>query len=167
MDTPSTDTAVYFLTGGTGAGLRVQTAPVASPGPAAPARFLGTVERKDRSIYFAALRNGDAENWFGELISDALPVDVDVTVRHPDSTAPSSATLEVILQGVTVTADPVGHQVRVRVNGTIVGDVTFQGRDQGVATLTVPHGLLLEGTNTVRLEALGGAADLSLFDTCA
>ena len=77
MDTPFSDTAVYFLTGGTGAGLRVQTAPVASPGPAAAARFWGTVERKDRSVYFAALRNGDAENWFGELISDALPIDVD------------------------------------------------------------------------------------------
>jgi hypothetical protein len=165
VDTPSTDTAVYFLTGGTGAGLRVQTAPVASPGPVAPPRFLGTVERKDRSIYFAALRNGDAENWFGELISDAAPVDVGVTVRHPDSTAPSAATLEVILQGVTETADAVGHQVRVRVNGTIVGDVTFMGRDQGVATLTVPHALLIEGTNTVRLEALGGVVDLSLFDT--
>ena len=88
-----------------------------------------------------------------------------VTVRHPDSSAPSSATLEVILQGVTDTADAVGHQVRVRVNGTVVGDVTFVGRDQGVATLTVPHGLLLEGTNTVQLEALGGAADLSMFDT--
>ena len=165
VDTPSTDTAVYFLTGGTGSGLRVQTAPVTSPGPVAPARFLGTVERKDRSIYFAALRNGDAENWFGELISDAMPVNVNMTVRHPDSTAPSSATLEVILQGVTETADAVGHQVRVRVNGTIVGDVTFLGRAQGVATLTVPHGLLVEGTNTVQLEALGGAADLSLFDT--
>ena len=43
----------------------------------------GTVERKDRSIYFAALRNGDAENWFGELISDA-----DAGRRHRDRTTP-------------------------------------------------------------------------------
>ena len=68
---------MYWLTGGTGTGLRVQTAPAASPGPAAPARFWGAVERKDRSVYFAALRNGDAENWFGELIADGAPADVD------------------------------------------------------------------------------------------
>ena len=32
VDTPSTDTAVYWLTGGTGTGLRVQTAPRRGPG---------------------------------------------------------------------------------------------------------------------------------------
>ena len=165
VDTSSTDTAVYWLTGGSGAGLRVQAPPAASPGPAGPGRFWGTVERKDRSIYFAALRNGDAENWFGELISNADPVDVPVTVRHPDATGPTSAMLEVILQGVTASSDPVDHQVRVKVNGTTVGDVVFEGRDQGAATLTVPNALLLEGANVVQLQALGGDADLSLFDT--
>ena len=27
--------------------------------------FWATVEQKERSIYFAAIENGDAENWFG------------------------------------------------------------------------------------------------------
>ena len=98
---PSPTRRCTSLTRGTGAGLRVQTAPVVSPGPAAAARFWGTVKRKNRAVYFAALRNGDAENWFGEVLSDALPTDLAVTVQHPDSTAPSDATLEVILQGVT------------------------------------------------------------------
>ncbi len=165
VDTPSTDTAVYWLTGGSGTGLRVQTPPASPAGPAAPPRFWGTVERKDRSIYFAALRNGDAENWFGALISDGDPADVTLTVRHPDAAAPTGATLEVILQGVTDTPDPVSHQVQVRVNGTIVGSVVFESRDRGAATLTFPSSILLEGSNVVQLEAMGGAADLSLFDT--
>jgi len=165
IDTAASDTAVYFLTGGSGAGLRVQPAPSVTPGPAAPGRFWGTVERKDRSIYFAALRNGDAENWFGALIANGAPADVTVTLRHPDASAPSDAMLEARLQGVTATPDPVGHQVRVRVNGTVVGDITFRDRDRGEVTLTVPHALLTEGPNTVQFEALGGDADLSLFDT--
>jgi hypothetical protein len=165
VDTPATDTAVYWLTGGTGTGLRVQAAPAAGPGPAAPARFWGAVERKDRSVYFAALRNGDAENWFGELISDGAPVDVNLTVRHPDSSAPTPALLEFALQGVTIGADPVNHHVRVRINGTVAGDVTFDGRDVGTGSLTVPHGLLIAGANVVQFETLGGDADMSLFSS--
>ena len=165
VDTPSTDTAVYWLTGGSGTGLRVQTPPASPAGPAAPARFWGTVERKDRSIYFAALRNGDAENWFGALISNGDPADVNLTVRHPDAAAPTGATLEVILQGVTENPDPVGHQVQVKVNGTTVGTVVFEGRDRGAATLSFPSSVLVEGSNVVHLEAMGGDADLSLFDT--
>ena len=169
VDTPYADTAVYWLTWGTGTGLRVQDAPPASPGPAGAPRFWGTVERKDRSIYFAALRNGSAENWFGQLITPVTPetpaVDVTVNVRRPDASAPSAAMLEVTLQGVTLTSDPVGHQVAVRFNGTPVGTVTFEGRNLGSATLTVAHNLILDGANVVQLEALGGEADFSLFDT--
>ena len=165
VDTPYADTAVYWLTWGTGTGLRVQDAPPAGPGPAGAPRFWGTVERKDRSVYFAALRNGSAENWFGELISPDAPVDVIVNVRRPDASAPSAATLEVTLQGVTLTSDPVGHQVAVRLNGAPVGTVTFEGRNLGSATLTVAHNLILDGANVVQLEALGGEADMSLFDT--
>jgi hypothetical protein len=164
-DTIATDTAVYFLTGGSGTGLRVQPAAPAAAGSPAPGRFWGTVERKDRRIYFAALRNGDAENWFGALIDPADPASVDVTVRHPDGAAPSDAVLEVTLQGVTATPDPVGHQVRVRVNGTVVGDVIFRDRERGEATLTVPHSALVDGANSVQFDALGGDADLTLFDT--
>jgi hypothetical protein len=165
VDTPSTDTAVYWLTGSTGTGLRVQTPPAGGPGPAAPARFWGTVERKDRSIYFGALRNGRAENWFGQVLEPTTPADFTVTVRRPDPSAPTTATLEVILQGASETLEPIGHQVAVRVNGTPVGNVTFEGRDQGAATLTVPHALLLDGDNVVQLEAVGGPGDFSLFDT--
>jgi hypothetical protein len=43
--------------------------------------------------------------------------------------------------------------------------VVFEGRDRGAATLTFPSSILLEGSNVVQLEAMGGDADLSLFDT--
>src|SRR4029078_13646886 len=109
--------------------------------------------------------NGDAENWFGALIDPADPASVAVTVNHRDASAPSAAVLEVTLQGVTSGPDPVDHQVRVRVNGTVVGDMTLKDRDHAVATLTVPHALLVSGANRVDFEALNGDADLTLFDT--
>ena len=42
---------------------------------AAPAGFTALRQRKDRSVYFAALKNGDTENWFGPVISSA-PTDL-------------------------------------------------------------------------------------------
>ena len=133
-------------------------------GTAQATSFWGTLEQKARSIYFAALRNGEAENWFGPLVW-AFPTDLVLTLAHLDPAAPSAATLEVTLQGVTrddaVNPD---HTVTVRVNGTAVGDLLFDGRNQGVQTFAVPHALLLEGANTVQLVAQG-AVDYSLVDT--
>ena len=88
-----------------------------------------------------------------------------LTLAHLDPAAPSAAALEVTLQGVTrddaINPD---HTVTVLVNGTVVGDLLFDGRNQGVQTLAVPHALLQEGANTVQLVAQG-AVDYSLVDT--
>ena len=133
-------------------------------GTAQAASYWGTLEQKARSIYFAALRNGEAENWFGPLVW-AFPTDLVLTLANLDPAAPSAAALEVTLQGVTrddaVNPD---HTVTVLVNGTAVGDLRFDGRDQGVQTFAVPHGFLQEGANTVQLRAQG-AVDYSLVDT--
>ena len=133
-------------------------------GTAQAASYWGTLEQKARSIYFAALRNGEAENWFGPLVW-AFPTDLVLTLANLDPAAPSAAALEVTLQGVTrddaINPD---HTVTVLVNGTAVGDLRFDGRDQGVQTFAVPHGFLQEGANTVQLRAQG-AVDYSLVDT--
>lgn len=162
VDTPDTDTRVYWVVASeAGTARRIGAAPSGS-GPDGQPRFWRTVERKDRSLYFAALQNGDAENWFGALVSTAGPVDVPVTVLHPDMSAPGSAMLEAVLQGVT---DGVSHRVSISVNGTDVGILEFAGRTRGSVRLPVPHEVLVDGTNYVRLAALGDDDDLTLFDT--
>ena len=125
--------------------------------------FWGTLEQKARSIYFAALRNGEAENWFGPLVW-AFPTDLVLTLANLDPAAPSAAALEVTLQGVTRDDAINPDHTAVLVNGTAVGDLRFDGRDQGVETFAVPHALLQEGANTVQLVAQG-AVDYSLVDT--
>ena len=150
---------------GLGRDVRLHGRAAPGGGPVAGASsFWGTLEQKDRSIYFAALRNGEAENWFGPLVW-AFPTDLVLTLAHLDPAAPSAAALEVTLQGVTRddAIDP-DHTVTVLVNGTAVGDLLFDGRAQGVQTFAVPHALLQEGANTVQLVAQG-AVDYSLVDT--
>jgi Peptidase family C25 len=158
IDSPYTGERAYLLVAGTSAGKRIQK--VTSAGDAAPGgSFVATVERRDRTIYFPALRNGERENFFGAVIArDA--VDQTLTLQHVNGTAATTAALEVALQGVTGQA----HSVRVELNGNPVGTVSFANQAPAVAIFNVAHGLLREGANTVRLVPAGGASDISLVD---
>jgi hypothetical protein len=126
--------------------------------------FAYTLERKEKTIYFSSLRNGDAENFFGPVIA-SQPVDQELTLQHLDTGAPGDALLEIALQGVT---DPPGigpdHQVKVMLNGTPAGRMMFDGRQHSIEKLSVPHDLLREGVNVVTLIAEGGLSDVTLVD---
>jgi hypothetical protein len=158
IDSAFTDERVYWLAGGSQPGQRIQS--IAAPGNAALSpSFLSTVERRDRTVYFPALRNGNKENFFGAVIARD-PVDHALTLQHVDGAATGGAMLEVGLQGVTL----FGHRVEVQINGKRAGEVTFNGQDAGVGRLAIAQSLLKEGANTVRLVPLGGATDISLVD---
>ena len=157
VDSPFTDLRVYWLIAGSQAGLRVEEARPAETTKEASS-FAQSVERKDRSIYFSALRNGDRENFFGAVISTNR-VDQVVTLHHLVERA-DDAEVEVALQGVTA----VLHRVRVELNGAYVDDLVFNGQSQGVTTFRALHSSLKEGQNTLSLTAGGGPADVSLVD---
>ena len=122
--------------------------------------FANTVERRDRVIRFAALTNGDAENFFGPPISSA-PVEQRLTLNGLDQSSGAGGLLEIALQGLT--SHP--HEVRVRLNGVEVGVVNFQNRENRSVTLSVPAPLLQENENVVTLTRGGqGASDVTLVD---
>src|SRR5205085_12278107 len=102
--------------------------------------FLSTVERKDRTLFFFSLKNGAQENFFGATVA-ATPVDESLALPHLDLTATSTATLEVAVQGATF----VPHRVRVQLNGTDVGILSFDDQAESIARLNVAQGLLREG----------------------
>jgi hypothetical protein len=66
LDTPSTDTRTYYLTIGSRAGRRIGFSQGGEGKPAGAQSFPFTIERKERSIFFAALKNGDAETSSGQ-----------------------------------------------------------------------------------------------------
>lgn len=157
IDSPHTDTRVYWLVAGTQAGLRIQAVPNAAP-PTSGGSFPYTIERRDRTIYFSSLLNGETENFFGAIIS-AQPANLTLTVPHLDTSA-SGATLDLDLQGVTV----VPHIVNVKLNGTDLGNQLFNYTGNNLTSFTVPPGVLLEGQNTLTLTRQNGASDISLVD---
>ncbi|MEK6299798.1 MAG: C25 family cysteine peptidase [Acidobacteriota bacterium] len=158
IDASYTDARVYWLVAGTQPGLRVPQ--VKGEGyPTSSRSFFYTVERKDRTIYFSSLRNGEKENFFGAVIASS-PVDQTLNLQHVVQGATGQAQLEVSLQGVT----QLPHRVWAYLNGTFVGELMFNGQAQGVAKLPVSQTLLREGDNQVRFEAQGGTGDVSLVD---
>ncbi|KAA0256656.1 MAG: hypothetical protein EDX89_00720 [Acidobacteria bacterium] len=162
IDTPYTATRVYWLVEGTAPGLRFARQARAGTAVKPPASFPYTVERKDRTIYFAALvNNGDASNFFGPVVSPT-PLTQTLTLGKLSPSAGGDWPLEVALQGVTT---DVNHSVEVRLNGNVAGLVNFDGQERGVATFRVPAAWLVEGPNAVRLAALGGSTDVSLVDS--
>lgn len=157
-DSPYTDARVYWMVGGAEPGLRLER--VRGDGAASLATsFLYSVERRDRAVYFSALRNGERENFFGAVVAGE-PADQSLDVAGVDQASSQQATLEVVLQGVTHTS----HTVRVQFNGAEIGIVSFDGHGQGVARLAVPQSTIREGENNVRLIAQGGQGDVSLVD---
>ncbi len=158
-DTPESGERVYWLIEGREPGDRV------GPGAGAPMlrptvqHFRSRVTRADKTIYFAALLNGDEDNFFGSVVTNS-PVAQDIVVRDPAAASGEPAQVSVELQGVSLGT----HTVNVWWNGQPLGAVTYTGRSVGQATWTVPAEQVINGTNTVTLQAQDGG-DVNLVKT--
>jgi hypothetical protein len=161
LDTTWSDTRVYWLTWGNGSGRRMPAATVDPSTTAGPSNFPFTVEWKPRTVYFAALVNGDADNFFGPVLTSSEPVGQAITVTHLDPNSMEAAQLQITLQGASMAP----HSVGVALNGSPVGTVTFSNQTAGVATVAVPIAVLQEGPNDLTLTVQGGDADVSVVDT--
>lgn len=161
LDTPSTDGRIYWMTTGATAGKRVQLFKAGDFDTSVElSSFATTVERRDRVIRFAALTNGEAENFFGPAISSA-PVEQRLNVIGLDQASGAGAVVEIALQGLT--SHP--HEVRVQLNGIDIGVVELQNRDHRSATFTVPGAMVQENENIVTLTRGGIATtDVTLVD---
>lgn len=160
MDTQATDARVYWLAPAATEGKRIpQTKSGGGSGPLQS--FTQTVERRDRTLYFSALRNGDKENFFGAVVVGS-GTDQIVNVDHlaQFDTSNFETTLEVALQGVTQTT----HRVLVQLNGVGVREISFSGQQLTVGKFNIDHSLLQNGENIVRLIPQDGPGDISLVD---
>jgi hypothetical protein len=122
--------------------------------------FAYVSERKERINYFSGLLNGDAENFFGPLVLSGSQTRQDLNVNNIDNSTSAQASLEIALQGLTAQA----HQVRVSLNGTEVGVVSFADLEHPVARFSIPHSSLVAGNNAIMLVSQSGEADISLVD---
>lgn len=159
LNLPSTDARVCWLVAGSQPGVRIRQVP-AGASPVATGSTPFTVESRERLIYFPALLNGDAENFFGQVVT-ADSAGQPVVLRSVDRNPLKKATIEVGLQGVTTGA----HRVAVTINGQPLGEVTFTGTALGKLRATIASDALVEGINTLTMTAVGAGVDVSLVES--
>ena len=120
---------------------------------------------EENAIYkskYASPRDGD--HWFWDSLqrgfSESSAIrDYDMSLVSPASGG--TATLTVWLQGGTDLGPDPDHRVAASVNGTAVGEVTWDGIQPYTATLTLNSRLLKSGLNTVTL-TLPGLSGVSI-----
>ncbi len=153
-DDPWTNASVYWLIAGEAVGKRVSMGVAPSPirpaGAAAVATgFAYQAELRPRTTYFAALDNGERDNFFGPLVGRE-PLAQVFDLHHMVVPAGGRAHLEVAVQGVT--EQP--HRIAVTMGGAPVGELAFSGRTWKRGVFAVDYALLTDPRPRV---ALAGA----------
>ncbi len=153
-----TDTQTFYLVVGTSAGKRMVTSSrrggsikIAAPSFQSVAQCRTSVAAQcNKPIeYTSDIRNGEAENFFGDVIY-TTPVNLTISTPAVDMNA-GGTMIDVSIQGFST--NPPTHNIEVSLNGTVIGNVAGGGRDLMRSSFNVPAGLLLEGNNTVRLNS--------------
>ncbi|MGC2233443.1 MAG: C25 family cysteine peptidase [Candidatus Acidiferrum sp.] len=164
IDTPYSDTRVYWLIRGSAPGMRINNIAAPNTQTLAPQSFPFTVILQQRTTYFATLLNGeDNDNFFGAAVTSE-PVDQQLTVAHADPTSSIPVTLDITLQGAT---DQQAHSVSVQFNGASIGEMDFSNLANVTNTFSVDPSLLQDGVNTVTLTSLQGDNDVSAVQSIA
>ncbi len=149
----------YYLVNAQTDGLRINPVTGGSAGENADADSFGvTVERKDLAVYASSVLNGDADNWFGAVVSRGSETIQSLNTFDVDGRG--QAKLTVKLQGIVAGE----HVVNVKFNDQPLGTVEFSGLENKQAAFDLPANAVREGANTVYLQANGGDADTSLVD---
>ncbi|MEP6847321.1 MAG: C25 family cysteine peptidase [Acidobacteriota bacterium] len=161
IDRIESDTRIYYLLAGPTQGLRMATRvsrPSFSPGNSSS--YAQTFLKKERTLYVSSIVNGDADNFFGNLVSSTAYTStfnlsgIDTSVQN--------CTMTVRLQGFSSTT----HPISVSINGHALAPMSGDGVVSYAADFTIPIAFLNEGANGLTMQSTA-TGDFSLFDQVA
>lgn len=142
---------VYWLTYGKGQGLRMATKDGTPAVADSPISFTSH-KHFEQNSYYVSQAPGDEnlDRWFWDYLYPPSRPSWTYTFSLA-SPADGDGILSVSLLGFLDNATNPDHHVRVSLNGTQIGDLTWDGIAWLNETLTIPSGILLAGTNTLVL----------------
>jgi len=148
---------VYWLVSQSKPGKRIARAPFATA-EIEQESYPAFVERRDKTIFFTALRSEEEDAFVGPVVSTdaANPTVQELTLT--DAAAGAIGTVEVTIQGGS---DAAPHHVRIALNDLTLGVVDLTGQERVTKTFSVPATALRDGVNRVAFLALGGAEDIN------
>lgn len=159
IDTPESDTRMYYLVADATPGKRIQPRLVRPiGGNVVSSNYRLTAIKKERTSYINKILNGDAENYWGRIVSSS-PTTLNFDLSGVDADG-AKAIVTINMQGYTT----VPHSVKAVLNGSdldpLAGDSQFPFSRQ----YSISPGQLVEGVNTLQMTSLG-VGDFSLFDS--
>lgn len=155
-NTNETETNVYFVVASQQQGRRIEFGNFTGQ-PSDATTFISTVERRDRNVYVSSLLNGEEHNYFGSIVNQA---GVDQSLNLIDAVPNGTASIRIMLQGITRSE----HLVRVQLNGSVIGTINFAQFMRGEGNFSVAASSIASGNNTIRLISLAGSTDVSAVD---
>jgi hypothetical protein len=135
---------------------------------AAPATSFPATLHVEQDLFAATLISPDPESdyWFWEFLQGDDPTFGQRTfsLDAPGLVAGQAGSLAVSLYGATDSGVAGEHQAVVAVNGTVLGETSWQGIAPQKATFTVPAGALQAAGNQVEITAhTGSGAPFSIY----
>ncbi|MBI5303139.1 MAG: hypothetical protein HY868_13475 [Chloroflexi bacterium] len=151
-----TNTNIYWLTFGDGAGKRMTTRNNSGAGTPA-ASFTATTHLEQDKLFRSGIPMVDgADHWFWNYVPNGTTyADYPFDLANLAS-GTYSDTLQVRLTG----ANNIAHRTQISLNGTLLDDATWWGITERTVTLSVAHTLLVAGTNTLRVNEIGSGSNV-------
>ena len=160
MDQKYTAERVYWLDIGGTPGPRIPNVDATPQGNLTPPADFPTTIHAEQSNYWYTLHSlafDTQDTWFWDRLRPQASQGVTHTLPYvvPDPTSGFTATLrlEEISRKWSDSISP-DHRTTLGLNGSLLDDITWDGKVRRVFTMTVPAGLLASGTNTVTVGAL-------------
>ncbi len=153
LDTPYTDTNVYWLSWGETPGLRMGVREGAITGQGTPVTQYWERQHIEKNITTWAMTPGapDVDYWFWEK----LTAPVSRQYIAPLTAIPSGSAqgvLRIAFQGRSTDKITPDHHVKIRVNGGVVGEISWDGATPNTAELAIPANVLINGDNVVQID---------------
>ncbi len=165
---------VYFVSADTTPGLRMSTR-AALPGALPPGagwmdQRVETNALYTPTCYCGSIPGGrDSDHWTWDVLRLPDRSSITLTVNLPTVNTAQPATLTAWYIGYTDVPAAPDHRVRATLNGNILGQTEWNGKQAITATLAIPAGVLQNGNNTLNLSLPGiaGAVEGAWLDAFA
>ncbi|MCH7891434.1 MAG: hypothetical protein IH921_08025, partial [Gemmatimonadetes bacterium] len=99
--------------------------------------------------------------WLWDFLIGGMSKSVPFSIQGLDSSSSQPAHIQVVFQGASEADVPGEHHLSVSLNGTPLGETSFDGKLPHVFATSFPASLLLEGQNSLTLTNLGDAGAYS------
>lgn len=162
IDTPESDTRMYYLVVGTSTGKRISSVGIRPPSSTVRStNYDQTAIIKQRTSYVSDVLNGDAENYWGNVITSSIST-FNFNLTGVDLTA-GTARVVVRIQGLPYTP-PMPHTVNLVLNGQALPIATGSNGQSFSSETVLPVSALREGSNSLQMSATT-STDFSFFDS--